>query len=179
MRPAIALTYLVRELEFSVVAGGLLAGLPFVLAGIADLVGGRLTDHLAATRGLQIARSGLGACAFGTCALLVLASVVASNTVVKALLLAVALATADLALSACWAVCLDVGGHHAGVVTGFMNTAGNLGGLVGPLVFGFAVDRWQSWSIPFLVTAAVYGVGAILWLAIDPHRLLVEPASTS
>lgn len=171
-------TYLVRELKFSVVAGGLLAGLPFILAGIADLAGGRLTDRLAVARGLKVARSGLGSCAFGACALLVVASVVVSSTVGKALLLALALAMADLALSACWAVCLDVGGQHTGVVTGFMNTAGNLGGLVGPLVFGLAVDRWHSWSIPFLVTAGVYGVGSVLWLVIDPHRPLAEVDGT-
>ena len=51
-----------------------------------------------------------------------------------------------------------------------MNTFGNLGGLVGPLVVGIAVDRWQSWTFPFYVTAIVYAGGAIAWLAIDPAR---------
>ena len=49
-----------------------------------------------------------------------------------------------------------------------MNTLGNLGGLVGPLVVGIAVDRWGSWTFPFYVTAAVYACGALAWLAIDP-----------
>ena len=34
-------TYLIRELGFSVMSGGLFAALPFVLAGMADLFGGR------------------------------------------------------------------------------------------------------------------------------------------
>ena len=88
----------------------------------------------------------------------------------RAILLALALASADLALAACWAVCLDVGAAHAGVVTGFMNTFGNLGGLVGPIVVGLAVDRWRSWLLPFYITAAVYTVGALAWLAIDPRK---------
>ena len=29
-----------------------------------------------------------------------------------------------------------------------MNTLGNLGGLVGPLVVGYAVERWGSWTFP-------------------------------
>jgi MFS transporter, ACS family, glucarate transporter len=86
------------------------------------------------------------------------------------LLLALALASADFALSACWAVCLDVAPHHAGVVTGFMNTFGNLGGLVGPFVVGLMVDRLGSWTLPLYVTAGVYLAGAVAWLAIDPHR---------
>jgi MFS transporter, ACS family, glucarate transporter len=168
-------TFLIRVLGFSVLAGGLFAALPFLLAGLADLAGGRLTDHLARTRGLRAARCGLGFAAFLTCAMLVVASTLAPQPVAKAVLLALALASADLALGACWAVCLDVGADHAGVVTGFMNTFGNFGGLVGPIVVGVAVDRWHSWTFPFYVTAVVYAAGAAAWLAIDPNRPIRDP----
>ena len=163
-------TYLIGELGFSMLAGGLLSALPFALAGIADLAGGRLTDHLARTQGLRVARCGLGCAAFLTCAILVMASTFAPQPMVKALLLAFALASADLALGACWAVCLDVGSAYAGVVTGCMNTFGNVGGLIGPIVVGIAVGRWHSWTFPFYVTALVYAMGAAAWLAIDPDR---------
>src|SRR5438309_1585983 len=163
-------TFLIRVLGFSLFAGGLFAALPFVLAGLADLAGGWLTDSLARTRGLRLARCGLGFGAFLTCAALVFASTIVGAPVAKAVLLAFALASADLALGACWAVPLDVAVNHAGVVTGFMNTFGNLGGLVGPVVIGVAVDRWHSWTFPFYVTALVYASGAIAWLAIDPTR---------
>jgi sugar phosphate permease len=163
-------TYLTRELGFSMATGGFFAALPFLLAGAANLAGGWYTDHLAPTRGLRIARCTLGSLSFATCAALLLASTVVPSPVLKALLLAFALASADFALSACWAVCLDVGATHAGVVTGFMNTSGNLGGLIGPLVVGVMVERWQSWTYPFYVTAAVYVMGAVAWLWIDPDR---------
>jgi nitrate/nitrite transporter NarK len=103
-----------------------------------------------------------------TCAALVFASQLPVPAVAKAVLLALALASADLALGACWAVPIDIAPDHAGVITGCMNTLGNLGGLVGPLVVGVAVDRWQSWSFPFYITALVYAGGALAWLAIDP-----------
>src|SRR5206468_6572733 len=61
-------TFLIRVLGFSVKAGGLFAALPFLLAGLADLAGGWLTDRLARTRGLRTARCGLGCAAFMTCA---------------------------------------------------------------------------------------------------------------
>jgi MFS transporter, ACS family, glucarate transporter len=60
-------TYLIRELGFSLLAGGFFAALPFVLAGMADLLGGWLTDRLARTHGLRVARCGLGFTAFLTC----------------------------------------------------------------------------------------------------------------
>ncbi len=167
-------TYLTQVLGFSALSGGLFASLPFLLAGIANLVGGWLTDWLARTRGLRTARCGLGFASFLTCACLVLGSALSTDPVVKATLLAFALGSVDLALAACWAVCLDVGFDHAGVVTGFMNTLGNIGGLLAPLVVGYSVTRWGSWTIPFYITAAVYASGALAWLMIDPTRR-VEP----
>jgi MFS family permease len=54
-----------------------------------------------------------------------------------------------------------------------MNTFGNLGGLVGPLVVGYMVERWASWTYPFYITAAVYVMGAMAWLAVNPHRRIL------
>jgi MFS family permease len=166
-------TYLIKQLGFSLLAGGLFASLPFVLAGFADLAGGWLTDYLCRTRGLRAGRCYLGCAAFLTCAALVFSSTLPVPSIAKAVLLALALASADLALGACWAVPIDIAPDHAGVITGFMNTLGNLGGLVGPLVVGIAVDRWGSWTFPFYVTAIVYACGGLAWLAIDPTQRLM------
>jgi ACS family glucarate transporter-like MFS transporter len=167
-------TYLIRELGFSMLGGGLFAALPFLLAGIADLVGGWLTDTLSRRHGLRAGRCHLGFAAFLTCATLVFASTLSVPPMAKAVLLALALASADLALGACWAVPIDIAPDHAGVITGCMNTLGNLGGLIGPLVVGIAVDRWHSWTFPFYVTAIIYAGGALAWLAIDPGHTIAS-----
>jgi len=169
-------TYLIRVLGFSQFGGGLFAALPFLLAGIADVVGGWLTDSLSRRFGLRVGRCHLGFAAFMTCAALVFASQLSLPAVARAVLLAFALASADLALGACWAVPIDIAPDHAGVITGCMNTLGNLGGLVGPIVVGIAVDRWGSWAFPFYITAAVYALGALAWLAIDPLAPIRAPA---
>jgi nitrate/nitrite transporter NarK len=163
-------TYLINELHFSLLTGGLFASLPFLVAGAANLAGGLYTDRLAHTHGLSAARVVLGCVAFSTCAALILGSTLVPAPIAKALFLALALGSADFALGACWAVCLDVGADHAGVITGCMNTVGNLGGLVGPIVVGVMVDRLGSWTLPLYATAAVYVAGALTWLAIDPYR---------
>jgi len=161
-----------------VLGGGVFAALPFLLAGIADLAGGWLTDYLARTRGLRVGRCHLGFGAFLTCAAVVFASTLPVPSIAKAGLLALALASADLALGACWAVPIDIAPDHAGVITGCMNTLGNLGGMIGPLVVGIAVDRWHSWTFPFYITALVYAGGGLAWLAIDPTRPLVAARTT-
>jgi len=165
-------TYLIRVLGFSALSGGLFAGLPFFFAGIANLAGGWLTDVLARRSGLRVARSGLGFVSFFTGALLTFASTLVTEPAAKAILLALALGSVDLALSACWAVCLDIGRNYAGVVTGCMNTFSNLGGVLTPIVVAYAVDRWQSWTFPFYVTAIVYGIGALIWLGIQPEQAI-------
>ena len=72
---------------------------------------------------------------------------------------------------------IDIAPDHAGVVAGCMNTLGNLGGLLCPLVIGIAVDRWGSWTFPFYVTAAVYASGGLAWLAIEPGKAITVPRS--
>jgi MFS family permease len=165
-------TFLIDVLGFSQLGGGIFASLPFLLAGLANLAGGWLTDRLARTRSLRLARCGLGSTSFLMSAALIAASTAVPQPVAKATLLAFALATADFSLGACWAVCLDIGRDHAGVVTGFMNSFGNIGGLIGPIVVGFAVQRWGSWTLPFYVTATMYVAGAMCWLAIDPSKTI-------
>jgi MFS family permease len=167
-------TYLIQELGFSTFAGSAFAALPFFLAGIADVSGGWLTDRLSHRFGLRAGRCYLGFTAFFTCGLLLLLSTAISGAVPKAILLALALASADFGLSAAWAVCLDIAPNHGGVMTGAMNTLGNLGGLFGPIVVGYAIDRWHSWTIPFYIAAVIYVVGAVAWLAIDPGRTLAR-----
>ena len=164
-------TYLTKALGFGGWAGGVLAGLPFLLAGFADMAGGWLTDRLARSYRLKVARCWLGCVAFSGSAAMLVASTQAHHRLAKAIWLAIALASADLALSACWAVCVDVGKNYAGVITGLMNTFGNLGGVLGPVVVGVVLERGgSSWEIPFYISAGIYAVGAMLWLVIEPTR---------
>ncbi|HJU42791.1 MAG TPA: MFS transporter [Vicinamibacterales bacterium] len=167
-------TYLIQELGFSTMAGGAFAALPFMLAGAADVSGGWLTDRLSQRYGLRAGRSYLGFVAFFTCGVLLFLSTLIDSAVAKAILLALALASADFGLSAAWAVCSDIAPDHAGAMTGWMNTFGNLGGFIGPLVVGYAIARWQSWTISFYIAAVIYVVGALAWLVIDPTRTLVK-----
>ena len=100
--------------------------------------------------GLRAGRCYLGCAAFITCAASLFSSTLAVPPMVKAVLIAMALASADLALGACWAVPIDIAPDHAGVITGFMNTLGNIGGLVGPLVVGIAVGPLALVDVPVL-----------------------------
>src|SRR2546426_2195406 len=94
---------------------------------------------------------------------------VPSNSLAAALLIALAAGIADLCISAAWAICLDIGRESAGTVTGCMNTFANLGGAIAPVAMGYAVQWWGSWTIPLLITAAIYVLGGLIALLINPN----------
>jgi ACS family glucarate transporter-like MFS transporter len=85
---------------------------------------------------------------------------------------------ADLMLPAAWAVCLDIGGDHAGVVTGVMNTAGQFGGFVCSVLFGYLVAGSGNYQLPVWGVAGMVLVAAGLFLGIDPTKRLEASAVT-
>jgi predicted MFS family arabinose efflux permease len=72
-----------------------------------------------------------------------------------------------------FAACLDIGGEYAGSVVAAMNTAAQIGSLVSSVAFGFLVDRYGSYDLPFIPMAVLLVIGAWLWLKINPTRLLI------
>jgi nitrate/nitrite transporter NarK len=75
----------------------------------------------------------------------------------------------DLAMPPAWAACMDVGGKYAGSLSGSMNMMGNFGGVVAPLVTAFVLDVTdRDWNVTFWVSGAVYAIGGLAWLLIDP-----------
>jgi ACS family glucarate transporter-like MFS transporter len=79
---------------------------------------------------------------------------------------------ADLMLPVAWAICLDIGRDHAGAVTGTMNTAGQLGGFVCSVAFGYVVQATGSYRVPVWIIAGLVLTAAILFTRIDPTREL-------
>jgi MFS transporter, ACS family, glucarate transporter len=165
-------TYLIKARGFSNEYAKWFSALPWVVSGLAFLFGGWLTDKLA-QRDLKLARRGVGMVGYAVSGLALIAVALTPNRVIAALLLAVAACFQMMTLSAAWSVCLDVGRKNAGVVTGFMNMIGNFGGTLSPIVVGQAVDRLQSWTLPFYIAAGVFAFSAVMWLFVDPNESVV------
>jgi MFS family permease len=89
-----------------------------------------------------------------------------------AFLFAGAAGFADMCLSPSWAMCHDIGGDAAGTVSGAMNTFGNLGGALSPLVVGYALQWFHSWQTPLLIGGGVYILGGVLTLLVNPEKPL-------
>jgi len=166
-------TYLKDVRGFTLQQAGWLSGIVLFTGGIATYAGGKLTDALVLRYGLKTGRS-IGVVSLPIAGLLLIAAAMTDNSMTAAILLAATLGVADLGVGACWAMCHDIGGRYAGIVTGAMNTWGNIGGALSPLVVGYAVGWWSSWTIPFYITAGVYFFGAICTLLVDPRKRILQ-----
>jgi MFS family permease len=168
-------TYLVKGRGFSEGEMGAFAALPFLLGVAGNLAGGFLSDGLSRRYGLRVGRRLVGSVSLTLSALFLVATALIEGKVVAILLLALGFGAMDCMLPSAWAICLDVGGKYAGVVSGAMNSAGQAGGLVCSVLFGYLVQAFGSYDVPLLVVGAMVMVSAGLYGLIDPTRQLVPP----
>ena len=78
-----------------------------------------------------------------------------------------------MTLAPSWAFCIDIGKRHAGLVSGTMNMAGNIGSFVTSLAFPYLL-AWTGSPAPFfLVGATLNIIAAALWTRARPDRPLV------
>jgi MFS transporter, ACS family, glucarate transporter len=167
-------TYLKDVRGFTLQQAGWLSGIVLFTGAISTYLGGKLTDALVKKHGLKVGRS-MGVVTLPVAGLLLITAAMTQNPIAAAILLAATLGVADLGVSSCWAICHDIAGRYAGIVTGAMNTFGNIGGALSPLVVGYAVGWWNSWTVPFYITAGVYVFGGICTLLVNPRKRLMEP----
>jgi nitrate/nitrite transporter NarK len=171
-------TYLSSQRGFSSFALGILAGLPLTLSVLADLFGGITTDRLSRRFGLRIGRGAVGGGSLAFAGVFLIAGTFVADPVLAAFLISFAAASSNFLLGASWGTCIDIGGSHSGVVSAAMNTAGQVGGVLSPLVLGVVVQHFANWNAPLYLTGALYLLGAICWLWVDPHtRVTMEPAA--
>jgi ACS family glucarate transporter-like MFS transporter len=151
----------------------LLSGAPLLLGSLACLFGGLLTDaFIRRTGDRKWGRRLFGAVGHGVCALCYFLSLTASNPWLFVLAIALAAFWNDLTMGAAWASCIDIGRHYSGIVSGCMNTIGNLGGAAAGIATGFVLDHCQphGWTVNFLLFGSVYVAAMLLWLGFDATK---------
>ncbi|MBI1895948.1 MAG: MFS transporter [Acidobacteria bacterium] len=166
-------SYLEEQRGFSKAALSLFAGLPLLLSLFADVLGGVATDWLTRKFGIRAGRTAVGFAAYAVAAAAIFAAAFVSGATLAAVLIAVAAAMSMFTLAASWAACLDIGGPHAGIMSAAMNTSGQVGGILSPLVLAYIVEGSGDWRLPLVIMSALYAVGALAWLVVDPRRPLL------
>lgn len=145
------------------------AGLPLTLSSLADISGGITADALARRFGLRKGYCAVGGVAYLLAAGLMLAGTLSSNARLSGLLIAVAGALSMFTLAPSWATATGVGGPNAGLMGAVMNTAGQAGGFLSPIVLAYIVDGLGDWNLPLHLLSGLYLMAAASWLFIRPE----------
>ncbi|MCC7153166.1 MAG: MFS transporter [Bryobacterales bacterium] len=173
-------TYLVRGRGFSEGAMAAISAFAFAFGAAANLSGGYLGDYSVKKFGIRNGRRLTGCASLGGGALLLLATALTRDPIAATVLISLGLGVTDIMLPTAWAICVDMGGRYTGTVTGTMNTAGQLGGFLCTVLFGYIVSMTGSYHLPLIVIAAMLAVSALLFSRIDASRpLLADPKEHS
>ena len=170
-------TWMVRSAGFSL-NGVLFASIPFLIGMAGNLAGGVLGDRLTVRWGAKTALRVIpGVCLTLTALVLAaMASFHGKATVV--VLSSLGFGIMDLMLPSAWAMCLAIGGRSSGTATGMMNTAGQAGGFLCTVLFGYIVHATGSYNLPLWLIAAIMLASALIFSRIDCTRGLdAEPAA--
>ena len=135
-----------------------------------DLLGGSVSDRCAKRFGnLKAARRGVALAGFLLAAVFIVPATLTTNSVSSVLYSCVAVLGLELTVGVSWAIPLDIGGDYAGSIASVMNTFGNLGSAVSPILLAYLV-RLSGWNMPFLVCSGLCLVGAAFSLGVNAEK---------
>jgi sugar phosphate permease len=167
-------TYLIDVRHFTLLKGGLLASLPLWAGVIGDTAGGLATDWLLRRTGsAKIARRTVAITGLMGCAVFITPAALTEDAMTAVICLTISMFFLECTIGPSWSVPMDTGGKYSGTVSGMMNMAGNFGGAISPIVFGYLAQS-GNWEAPFILAAALLVAGSAVWAFwIDPDKAIL------
>jgi len=171
-------TYLLQARGVSLKHGAILGGLPLLTAGCGCLFAGYLLPPVARWCGIVRARKAFAYVAYGGAALFLLLFTSIHDPNLAMIVMSLSSFVVELSAPVTWTTAMDLGGESVGLLTGMMNTLGHLGGSIAPTIIGYLLAAsGNSWDIAFYASAALYALGGLCWLVLDPVTPLDRPAT--
>ena len=132
---------------------------------IAMPLGGVLSDFLVKQWGYRWGRAAVPMFGMLASAGLLYAATQVKGEVAVVALFFLAHAAIGLCEAPTWVAALEIGGKSCGTSAAIVNTGGNLGGLVAPVVTIY-VAKTYGWNAGFLVASIACLLGVLLWLGV-------------
>lgn len=129
-------------------------------------VGGWASDRLVARFGRRAGRRLVPLVSLITAGVLMIVALNVTAIVPMVVILFVTLGLAAATDGPYWVSSGDLGGAHVGAASAILNTGGNLGGFLAPILTPFLAARF-GWSWALYGASAIVVGGAALWLFID------------
>jgi MFS transporter, ACS family, glucarate transporter len=167
--------YLIQEQKFSSLESGWLAMAPPLAAAAGAGIGGFLTGIMCRRFGDRWGFRSVPLVALPAAGVLLLVAVSATNPYVAVFVLALCFGCVELTEGAYWGAAMTVGRSDTMAISGFMNTGGNLGGIIGTPIVAYLSGR-HMWHTAFFIGTGFAFASAITWLGINAETVVAEPA---
>jgi len=189
------------QVERASTLGAIYKGGPLWLGALGCLLGGLLTDgFIRRTGNHRLGRKIFGALGHGLTAVCFLLCPWMPSAFTFFVVISLSGFFTDLTMGSSWASCQDIGRRYAAIVAGFMNMIGNLGGALCPALTGIILDLALSrhasglgvadvrglseaqtaagllagYHTSFYLFSAVFVVGTLCWIFMDPTKAVAE-----
>ena len=169
-------TYLSEARGLNVTSVALFSIAPLFMGGIGNPVSVWVANRLAPRIGnMAKTRRIMAYIGFAGASMFLILSTRMNDPLMATLAIGLASFSNDLVMPGAWSACMNVGGTHAGSLSGMMNMTGNIAGAIAPQMIGFILF-WtkNNWNLTFYLSAAIYLMGIVCWMFLDPITPLKE-----
>ena len=168
--------YLVRVRHLSITESGFWGATPYIAISALIPLGGWYSDAVSRRFGRSLGRRLAVWTGMGLSALLLWAGSSTANVPAAVIMLALGGGFNMFATVTFWAACIDLSERHTGSLSGLMNTFGNLGGWLSPILTAYIADRF-GWDRALACAAAVTVASGLFFSFVDTSKSLDEPVA--
>lgn len=158
--------YLVNVRGLTINQGGIWAAAPFLAILLLAPLGGWFSDRAVVRLGKRRGRQCTVWVGMGLSALLLTAGAHTEQNIPAILLLACAAGFNLFATSTWWATCIDLTPQYSGSLSAMMNTSGNLGGSLSPILTPY-IAKYFGWTRALDFAAIITLMSCVLWFGVN------------
>ncbi len=157
-------TYLIKAHGFSIKEMGFYAMLPYLAMVIGSNGTGWLADYwIKRTGHITRVRKVVHSVSLFFAALFLILLPHAETKIAVIICVTLALGMLSMTGSSTGPNAMDVAPRYAGIIMGMQTTAGNIAGIIVPLIVGVIVALTDRWDLVFYSAAGILLVGVIMW----------------
>jgi len=171
--------YIQERFQLGLIEAGFYTSIPLVAGAAGNWLAGILVDAIYRNGKWKLSRRLPAIAGFALSAIGMIMVTQVSSPALSITFMALAVFGADMTLSPSWAFCIDIGKENAGIVSGTMNMAGNLGAFVTIIAFPY-LFKWTNQYEPFFIICAALSLVAVtMWLSMDPEKPIIHETKIS
>jgi sugar phosphate permease len=137
--------------------------------GVGMVAGGWLTDLSTRRLGPRRGPALVPAAGLLLAGVVLVPGLLSENPLVTLVFFALSMACAGASEGSFWTTAVALGGRLGGTSAAVVNTGGNAGGLLAPVITPL-FSKWFGWQAGIGLASVISLIGAVLWVGIDPTQ---------